>query len=50
MKGMLESQMKDKLSPEGVQDMLKGGGATKETAPTSSQDKAKGMLKGLFGK
>jgi AsmA protein len=51
LKGMLESQVKDKLkSPEGIKDLLKGGGAAKPTAPAQTQDKPKDLLKGLFGK
>lgn len=47
LKAMLEQGIKDKLKPEDIRDLLKGGGEDKKTP----QDKAKELLKGLpFGR
>lgn len=50
LKGMLESEIKERLSPEGIGDLLKGRGQTKEGAPTAPAEKGKEILKGLFGR
>lgn len=51
VKGMIETEIKERLkSPEGIKDLLKGRGETKEGAPSSPAEKGKETLKGLFGR
>ncbi|MEW6667585.1 MAG: AsmA family protein [Thermodesulfobacteriota bacterium] len=51
LKGVIETGIKERLkSPEGIRELLKGGDSAKETAPTTPKDRAKEILKGLFGK
>jgi AsmA protein len=59
LKGMLETEIKERLkSPEGLKDILRGErpqegkppATQEEKAPAKPEDKAKEVLKGLFGK
>ncbi|MBN1103393.1 MAG: AsmA family protein [Deltaproteobacteria bacterium] len=48
LKGMFEQKLKEGMtSPEGLKDMLKGGGTKEGAAPTTQKDTAKDLLKGL---